>query len=190
MGCDIHAYREKQVNGQWVTADEWDTEDPEDIHVPYQKRAYRGRDYELFGLLADGVRSSHTFSFKARGLPNDVSPEVKANAEAWGVDGHNHSYIYLNELKALIENLKNFSVNFEGMMHTEQLAKLNESISAGSPNWDLLYPCCSWTNQKDFENFKFSVPALFMVGVGLQTLVDSFEGVDGDNHRLVFFFDN
>jgi len=99
MGCDIHAYREKQVNGQWVTADEWDTEDPEDIHVPYEKLAYRGRDYKLFGLLADGVRSSHAVSFKVRGLPSDVSPEVKANAEGWGVDGHNHSYLYLNELK-------------------------------------------------------------------------------------------
>lgn len=27
MGCDIHLYREKQVNSQWVTADVWEEDD-------------------------------------------------------------------------------------------------------------------------------------------------------------------
>jgi hypothetical protein len=117
MGCDIHLYVERKVDDKWVNADKW-TPDPyydeEDganpLHVDYDDRFYRGRNYDLFGMLAN-VRNGHGFAgcdtgdgFKPiatpRGLPADVSAEVRAESDRWDGDGHSHSWFTLAELKA------------------------------------------------------------------------------------------
>jgi hypothetical protein len=111
MGCDIHLYVEKRVDGKWVSADQWEV-DPawpdEGARVPYAKRFYTGRNYDLFAILANvrngygfaGVKTGGGFVFidKPRGMPEDVSPEVAADAESWGCDGHSHSFFTLAEL--------------------------------------------------------------------------------------------
>lgn len=116
MGCDIHLYVERKVDGKWISADKW-TPDPyveEDeeprMTVDYDDRFYKGRNYDLFGILAD-VRNGRGFAgivtgdgFKPiampKGLPSDVTPEVKADFDRWGSDGHSHSYLTLAELQA------------------------------------------------------------------------------------------
>lgn len=193
MGCDIHVYKEKQVAGRWVTADEWVAYDygegDRGQEVPWQKR-FTDRNYQLFGLLSKGVRTSHPFSLAPRGLPFNPCPEIAAEAERWGCDGHSHSYIYLHELRDLAEFLKTQPIRITGMKDAEGLAALQASIDSGNPDWDLLFPYCGWTSQPGWVEFSLDVPASYYIGSGLNDLIAGFDGVDGDNHRIVFFFDN
>lgn len=57
-----------------------------------------GRNYELFGILS-GVRgrADENFTEEDRGIPDDASDLVKAEAE--GVDWHSHGHYYLDELE-------------------------------------------------------------------------------------------
>lgn len=193
MGCDIHLYKEKQVDGKWVSADQWveydDGDDDKGVEVPWENR-FTTRNYQLFGLLSKGVRHESPFSFAPRGLPFDVSKEVAAESERWDGDGHSHSYLYLHELQAMSEFLKTATIGISGMKDAEGLAALRASIDSGTPNWDLLFPYCRGSNDPDYEHFKVDVPASFYVGSGLDEIISGFDGVDGDNHRIVFFFDN
>jgi hypothetical protein len=113
MGCDIHTYVEVKKNGQWVSADTWETEtydDREVMHVPYGESIYSGRNYDLFAILAD-VRNGVGFAgcdtgegfvpiSSPKGLPEDVTDEVKSVSEAWAGDAHSHSWVTLAELLA------------------------------------------------------------------------------------------
>lgn len=100
MGCDIHFYVERRVDGVWITADTWIVEDDEEGSVvDYDRRFYTGRDYELFGILA-GVRRPQSSQVAHQGIPEDASPEYKAVVERWDSDGHTHSYFTLAEFLA------------------------------------------------------------------------------------------
>lgn len=111
MGCDIHLFGERRVDGKWESVDEWVTEDFAGYiytSVKRDARLYDGRNYDLFAILAN-VRNGYGFAgvltgtgfipiSEPRGLPTDVSPEVKANSMDWGGDGHSHSWLTLREL--------------------------------------------------------------------------------------------
>ena len=113
MGCDIHLYVENRVNGAWRAAECFvqDKDDPKSCaDVPYEKRLYSGRNYNLFSILAD-VRNGYGFAgvptgagykpmSKPKGLPADVSPEVKAVSDQWDGDGHSHSWFTVAEIMA------------------------------------------------------------------------------------------
>jgi hypothetical protein len=69
---------------------------------------YQGRNYNLFAILAN-VRNGHGFAgvptgkgfepiSMPRGLPDDVSQEVKRISDYWGIDGHSHSWLAAREL--------------------------------------------------------------------------------------------
>ena len=193
MGCDIHLYKEKFDGVNWVAADKWVPydygDDDKGIEVPFRER-FTDRDYDLFGLLSRGVRREHSFSWESRGIPFDCCREIKQCADSWGSDGHSHSYLFLHELKSMIYFLERESINISGMISSHRIAQLKESISSGNPDWNLLYPYYGWTNQAGYEEFSIDVPAIFIVGQSLSKIVDSFNGVDGENHRIVFFFDN
>jgi len=194
MGCDIHLYKEKQVDGKWLTADEWTSydygDDEKGIEVEWKKR-FTDRNYELFGLLCKGVRSEHALSFSARGIPFDASPEVLQTSERYGCDGHNHSYLYVHELRSLVEALKATTTRIEGMKDKGELEILEASIASGNPDWSLLYPYCGWaSNSEKYSEFSLDVPASFIVGDSIERIIAGFDGIDGDNHRIVFFFDN
>lgn len=195
MGCDIHLYREKQVKGKWLAADKWQkseyAEEGEDnIVVRYEDQFFHDRNYQLFGLLAKGVRSEHDLSFIARGLPLDACEEIQACAEDWGIDGHNHSYLYLHELKSIAALAESAKITVSGMKDAEELKAFRESIASESPNWDLLWPYCGWTGSPGYVEFEQEVPASLYFGGALKKIISGFDGIDGDNHRIVFFFDN
>lgn len=194
MGCDIHLYKEKQIDGKWVAADVWTPydygDDDKGIEVDWKNR-FTDRNYELFGLLCRGVRSEHPLSLIARGMPFDACREVAETAERWGEGSHSHSYLYLHELRSLVEALKVTTTRIEGMKDKEGLAILNASIATGNPDWKLLYPYCGWaSNSEAYEEFAFDVPASFIVGGSIERIISGFDGIDGENHRIVFFFDN
>lgn len=110
MGCDIHFYAERPVGDMW-----------EEIPPPdqYPLGWYVDRNYVLFALLA-GVRNNDQEPIsEPRGLPKDVSPEVLAEAEHWGRDGHSHSWLTVDEALAGIETSK-----------TEWLGSLPQALHA------------------------------------------------------------
>lgn len=194
MGCDIHAYKEKFVDGKWVSADEWQTTDYGDgevyTDVPWEKR-FTQRNYQLFGVLSKGVRGyEYDYSFEPRGLPFDACREIVDKAESWDADGHSHSYLYLHELLALREHIKSQLVHIEGMKQADELKALQASIASGAPDWRLIFPYCSMTNAPKHVRFDLDVPADFYIGSSLDELIACFDGVGGENQRLVFFFDN
>jgi len=107
MGCDIHFYAEKRVDGKWVSADQWEHEDGYS-HVPSEKEFYNSRNYDLFAILADvrngrgfaGCKTGNGFNpiSHPKGLPEDVSAEVKVASDEMSGDGHSHSWFTLVEL--------------------------------------------------------------------------------------------
>lgn len=116
MGCDIHFYVENRVSGVWQSADKWtpnkyagDEGEPP-LSLDYKDRFYSGRNYNLFGILAN-VRNGRGFAgintgdgfvpiSEPRGLPEDVSEQVGAESDRWDVDGHSHSWLTVAELLA------------------------------------------------------------------------------------------
>ena len=114
MGCDIHFYVEKKVNGKWKSADSWkenkfagEAGEP-DLELPYENSFYQGRNYDLFAILANvrngrgfaGVYTGEGFNpiSDPKGLPSDLSKELKAESDYWDCDGHSHTHFTLKEL--------------------------------------------------------------------------------------------
>jgi len=116
MGCDIHLYTEILNNkGKWVPNDKWEDnpynyEEEGDPHrgVHYDNQVWSERNYTLFAILAD-VRNNYGFAgvnlgnrfnpiSDPKGLPHDVSDEIKGESDRWGGDGHSHSHLSLSEL--------------------------------------------------------------------------------------------
>lgn len=197
MGCDIHLYREKIENGVWVSADKWTAfdhgDEPEDkgLEIAWNDRAYTGRNYDFFSVLA-GVRRREEppYCFEARGLPLVVSDEVAGEYDRWSGDAHGASHLYLHELVELRGLLKDATQEISGMKDREELAALKASIASGSPDWHLLYPYCQSTNDPRQVDFKIDVPASFTYGGCLDQVIASLEGIGGDMQRIVFWFDN
>jgi hypothetical protein len=106
MGCDIHCYAERRDGPErpWTSADAWEEGTAWDMpisifEVPLERRVYSERNYPLFSALA-GVRNRAEISPVAmpRGLPGDTSPNVLAQSDLWGSDGHSRSWLTLAEL--------------------------------------------------------------------------------------------
>lgn len=117
MGCDIHFFVETRgANGKWESRDKiWKDSTGEftlleqfgdrtfNMHKDEPPHKYIDRDYFLFAILAD-VRNDYPdekktpFIEEARGIPDDVSAEVKAVFDMWGEDGHSHSWFLLPEV--------------------------------------------------------------------------------------------
>lgn len=117
MGCDIHFYVEKKVDGKWVTADTWyddkyspgeKTIYPEDFMDRTKGPIYYDRNYDLFGILANvrngsgfaGVDTGNGFVpiHELRGVPEDSCQEILKSAADWDADGHSHSWATVQEL--------------------------------------------------------------------------------------------
>lgn len=105
MGCDIHQYAERRVDGRWV-AEQAATygNQAEADEEPWYSMTNSGdsdRNYWLFGVLSEGVRKSWApgIAFEAKGEPDDASPEVASMIKQWEGDGHSHNYLTFTELK-------------------------------------------------------------------------------------------
>ena len=186
MGCDIHAYTEQLIDGKWVSNQAWaDKYGDGSLDVEWETR-YTNRNYHLFGLLAD-VREDTGFNLTPRGLPLDVSPQVKLASDDWGSDAHSHSFFTLQELLVLQSDLDSKTVKISGMKDAKSLTALEDSLASDQPDYDLLYPYSGWTNQKGWIPFEVEIPA--SIPVRLDTFIDYVETA-GENSRVVFWFDN
>jgi len=121
MGCDIHicieAWSERETfrtlfKGDrrlllprgWSCVNEWKDEEDESRYP----LTWCHRNYNLFAILADvrngigfaGIDTGEGFIpiSAPKGLPDDVTAEVKQWSDGWGVDGHSHSFLTLAEI--------------------------------------------------------------------------------------------
>jgi hypothetical protein len=112
MGCDIHLYVEKRIDGKWIAQGTFTREDVESDGsggwIDGGQDIYDGRNYDLFAILADvrngrgfaGVKTGEGFNpiSEPRGIPEDASEQYKEIAQRWDCDGHSHSYFTVREL--------------------------------------------------------------------------------------------
>lgn len=103
MGCDIHHYLERKTDTGWKCLNQLDPDfDPkyreEYGEEPCLDKLPTRRNYPLFALLAE-VRGDFKYSFKERGIPEDMSPEVAEEYESWSGDAHTPSWLLLSELQ-------------------------------------------------------------------------------------------
>jgi hypothetical protein len=105
MGCDIHNFVEVEKDGQWtllgdVFRDPWYQEDKpiSEYNQPYTNEPYKGRNYRLFGVLANVRYDGCESIVPVRGVPSDASLLYKGIVDEWGQDGHSHSWATLKEL--------------------------------------------------------------------------------------------
>lgn len=125
MGCDIHfyvEYREQELQQEQLLPSvrvpddtPWAVDlvpnkyyDPSDEPGPFNweyelRRWYDDRDYSLFYRLAGvrGYQDEDEPIDDPRGIPEDACPRIKEAVEAWGGDGHSHSYYTGAELSAV-----------------------------------------------------------------------------------------
>ena len=92
---------DNNLEPRWVSADKWIHEDygDDDFYWSnYDSAYYKGRNYQLFELLA-GVRGDEDKAITSpRGVPEDCSFGYRTIVEQWDCDGHSFSYFTLSEL--------------------------------------------------------------------------------------------
>src|ERR1043165_3039366 len=109
MGCDIHMVVEVKHGEKWVGLHAFpylhaecyargkqlfDAQGAEVTVIEgMTHHIVRSRNYEFFAALA-GVRGDGP---KAKGTPKDASDLARMEIEAWGEDGHSHSYCSLKK---------------------------------------------------------------------------------------------
>lgn len=105
MGCDIHMHVEyRPTHGNpgylWRSGDYYKMHYRGNREAEYTVTDFCGdRDYWLFAVLAD-VRNDGSFTYidGPRGLPKDISEDVKREFDPWTYDAHSMSYLTLQEI--------------------------------------------------------------------------------------------
>ncbi|MFA7143161.1 MAG: hypothetical protein WC175_04190 [Candidatus Dojkabacteria bacterium] len=112
MGCDIHLYTERKIKVRlpdeqektvWMNSDNWFIDEWSYSYSDHPrmcvKDVYYGRNYDLFTVLA-GVRNYRDWDWfvEPKGIPDDISEDVKNIIDRYGGDGHTHSYLTLREI--------------------------------------------------------------------------------------------
>lgn len=122
MGCDIHLRVEILEDDKWVDGNLY-TADKDLVEF------YNGRDYNLFGILAD-VRNEHFMGAidEPRGLPNDAIAFHIEDLE--NCDYHSQTYFTYQELLRAIDKYSTTKHSgFISPADNEKLLKYGESPS-------------------------------------------------------------
>lgn len=69
-----------------------------------------GRDYMLFGFLADVRSSWGSAIYKPRGVPEDASPEIQMEYERWRGDAHSASYLSIDEFEHVVREYRKSAI--------------------------------------------------------------------------------
>jgi len=217
MGCDIHCYAEVNKSGIWekigdMFKNPWYNPDKDDsFYKEFIDHPYDDRNYNLYAILAN-VRNGYDLIPIAypKGLPEDVSDEIKSNSDDWCGDGHSHSWFTFKEL--LDFDWKNNSIENEAWVSEEVYKQFKET---GNP-----YPCSGGvdggnirkeTNKEMNRIIKNKYPwekeySFYTIIKWNQSFLDAGQGLldnlnefiksnnisdeELSNYRIVFWFDN
>jgi len=159
MGCDIHMYVEKKdKNGIW---DLCHGENYSYLE-PFNGYCYGGRNYTLFGALAE-VRRKVPDALKPKGFPEDASEDVLKEFKSWEGDAHTPSYLTLKDALPIF--------NKYGSPH-EQVHSLFE---------DYLNP-----TKEELELFYIQYGYSFTYGLWFGDVNEK----EIEDYRIVLWFDN
>ena len=201
MGTDIHMYAEVKRNGVWRPIRNLENVEylPDDSsaqrHEPIQ--IYKGRDYVLFDILADMRttigRTVDDRKFDAiappRGLPEDLSPEMRD----WAEDGQEaplgSSYLLLSEILDFDWHGK--VMHFEAMVDARVAHLFVEDEPFPSDKWPKDVLMSYSVIKRDGVTVRWTDTYAASVGEGVLEL---FKGLtqhgDPSHVRLVFWFDH
>jgi len=140
MGADIHIYAERKLkDGTWSllktlgfetkTAFRNEGDYIEGKGTPWLSYRVRCRHYSFFAALAN-VRG---YGPDPKGLPEDVSPYVKEEAERWDGDGHSHSWYSAEEFVPIF---------MEHHMSPEEIAKVTATKLENKYPMDITQHIC------------------------------------------------
>lgn len=224
MGCDIHMFAEVKKNGKWEkivkkfknrrydpNRESKTDEDGYEWNPEFHDHPYSGRNYDLFGILADvrngrgfaGIKTGEGFVpiSEPKGLPEDVSGEIKKDSDDYGYDGHSHSYFTLKELKSY-DWSRNTAIY--GVVTKEEFLKLKSENKTPTSY-------CGWVSgqniivvsEQDFDQHKDYLDKEVYVqmqwsesykeasGNFLERISEQLEPFGSDEDvRIVFWFDN
>jgi len=165
MGCDIHIYTEtlnKETN-IWTNCDLYTRNGDGDL---FRHEWYQGRYYELFMLLAHGVRGDVPWGRELQGFPDDASTDAKEAYAEWDCDAHSPSWITLNDL----------------IIYTTQIQMNNKPTLGGKE------ALAEFVNDWTFFMLKYNSWIKYIVPVGGNMYTDNTEWKE--YVRLVYWFDN
>lgn len=166
MGCDIHMYLERKIDdGEWHIHPEHKKSESDGYIVDNPELTVTHRHYDLFAKLA-GVRGHGP---QPKGVPDDVSPEVEDVIEDYGLDGHSHSWISIEEFEKILNKLKFKPTDETTIIYNWNLFNINKSI----PGYTPIVAFC----KKETEELQVDSILLDSKPINVQ-------------YRLVFFFDN
>lgn len=171
MGCDIHIRTEIKTKEGWTNNDFRNESGIVEI--------WEGRNYELFGVLADvRNRYDNLVISEPKGLPIDSNSIDEYLKEC----EHSDSYLDLKELKEHL--FKNPSVKIEGWMDKETARRLDENLEEPDSY-------CGGTNNPEsvFRRWKAPNYSLFTIVSKLSDIAEHNE-LSEEEVRIVFWFDS
>lgn len=219
MGTDIHMHVEAKLNLRGEDKPLWrevkrttQIEAGWESKIELRNRWYPGRNYDEFAILAD-VRNGYAFAghdtgdrfeplSEPRGLPDDASFEVIVAAEDFGVDGHSHSWLTLNDLYGP-EGYWDKTVKKRGVV-TKEVAERFRQTSEPPDMWSA---AVSGPGADQYEQIEWEIRYRDHAEHILSKLIPSLEDLIGfdqlgrihapwdqrltpDDIRIVFWFDN
>lgn len=102
MTTQIHVYSELRENQRWVATERDTYKEYEPNRFGWTKvtmnKVSCPENYSFYGLLLKGARSSWPWSFEQRGMPKDVSEEVRNACDSFGFESYGHSHLTLKDL--------------------------------------------------------------------------------------------
>lgn len=95
-------YPEYRENDKWTASEKGTYNEEQPNRFGWinasMKRIACPEKYNLYGLLHDGARCSWPWSFPGKGMPDDVSEEIRNVCDTFGFEGYGHSYLTLRGL--------------------------------------------------------------------------------------------
>lgn len=194
MTCDIHLFVEvkEKGNSPWKSVDEWNTEDKDYLHVDYDNKFYKGGYHSTFALLADVTNYQDIEPIsKPRGLPTDISRELRTAIRQWGEDAHSHSFFTLKEL---LDFDWDKPIQEGGYIDNYQWNIFYKSMKTDHPDYDLRFPhaqSIAESMRKSFTWHKWEIPAKACADDFYNITIPKLKELGKpEDVRIVFFFDN
>jgi hypothetical protein len=173
MGCDIHMYvqyRKKDFDPKW-----------ESYWNEFGGHLNPGRDYSMFGILSDGVRSSWTKCHEPKGLP-------EGNL---GWTAEREAYLYVKT------DTNPYDDGYCTLEDAQRWGRKIELDKDGKP-WRTIHPdwhSFSWLTTEEYAQALrwYSSQVRYKAGLEYRALLKLMKALEdnGKNDvRIVFWFDN